>query len=480
MFDFNAWLNRYPGTNFHELNIDWLVNAMKALASEMHDFEMVNQIKYMGTWSITKQYPAWSIVIDGNTGYISKEPVPAGIAISNTEYWEVVANFTALIGDLGDRVEDLEEDMAEVKPLAFRNNDHWSQHKVIFVGDSYAAGQTATPGVYINGYPHYVNEVMVLGAYYNLGVTNAGWSNQRVDNLRFGKQLFDFKNSHTASECEAITDIVIAGGINDCITVYDWNWDTTDDYCPRWTYNYIKQYFPNARVYLGFINRIPQLFTTGYTFNKLRDVIQKYKNLATKYGWKYIVNSEYMCHTYEDLDTDGLHMVQSGYEKIGKRLAEYLNNGSWVYPQEDGAPLVLTPYDSADSDHIVLTNVDGKIGIYNQHTNAGVQIFTNTYVRATFAERTQTFESQIYLGKYWDKATKTYPKFIMQYDDRITCDLVFLSGDTVVNSCRGFLNFKANGDVSVGTLTGHAITEAMTFDNIYIAFNPVTFDYSVC
>lgn len=129
MFDFNNWLNRYPYTDFHELNIDWIIKAVKEIAQELGNFELVNQIKYGGTWDITKQYSRYTVVVNGTTGYISLQDVPAGVAITNTDYWELVADFTAIVGDLGTRVTALEADKKYTR-------SYFSGKKIVSYGDS--------------------------------------------------------------------------------------------------------------------------------------------------------------------------------------------------------------------------------------------------------------------------------------------------------------------------------------------------------
>lgn len=91
----NSFLNQFPYSDFHEMNLDWIIKQVKLLTGEMHGFEAANKVSYAGIWNITDQYPAWSIVLDQNTGYmmISLQPVPVGIAITNSEYWMLVAPF---------------------------------------------------------------------------------------------------------------------------------------------------------------------------------------------------------------------------------------------------------------------------------------------------------------------------------------------------------------------------------------------------
>lgn len=85
---------KYSRTDFHELNLDWLISDVRTLAEILKNFININTIKYADPiqWNITKQYEANTVVIDGNTGtaYLSVQPVPSGVALSNTDYWTVI------------------------------------------------------------------------------------------------------------------------------------------------------------------------------------------------------------------------------------------------------------------------------------------------------------------------------------------------------------------------------------------------------
>lgn len=91
----NGFLNQFPYSDFHEMNLDWIIKEVKRLKNEMAGFEAANEVNYAGLWNITKQYPAWSIVLDAasSTMYIATQPVPSGINISNTDYWILVSAF---------------------------------------------------------------------------------------------------------------------------------------------------------------------------------------------------------------------------------------------------------------------------------------------------------------------------------------------------------------------------------------------------
>lgn len=84
-----GFFNNFPYTNFHELNLDWLLNQMKELGTAFEDFVKSNKLKYADpiTWDITKSYNPNTIVVDGSTAYISLQRVPAGTPITDTDYW---------------------------------------------------------------------------------------------------------------------------------------------------------------------------------------------------------------------------------------------------------------------------------------------------------------------------------------------------------------------------------------------------------
>ena len=86
--------DNFPYTNFHELNLDWILRVLKNIESTLDEFVSLNIIKYADPiqWDITRQYPKNTIVIDpiSGTAYISVDNVPQGVALSNTDYWSVV------------------------------------------------------------------------------------------------------------------------------------------------------------------------------------------------------------------------------------------------------------------------------------------------------------------------------------------------------------------------------------------------------
>lgn len=90
---------RWPYTDYHNLNLDWILERLKKQDEAIADFISLNSITYADPlqWDITRQYPKNQVVLDTNgDGYLSVQPVPVGVEIDNTEYWTKIGNFSEL------------------------------------------------------------------------------------------------------------------------------------------------------------------------------------------------------------------------------------------------------------------------------------------------------------------------------------------------------------------------------------------------
>lgn len=97
----NSFFNEYPYTDFHELNLSWVIKELRSFATTLEQFVSINALKYADPiqWNITSQYEKNTIVIEPQTGsaYISVQPVPAGVIITNTDYWTIVFDLNRLL-----------------------------------------------------------------------------------------------------------------------------------------------------------------------------------------------------------------------------------------------------------------------------------------------------------------------------------------------------------------------------------------------
>ena len=93
--------NQYPYLNLNDLNLDYILKAIKEMRYEVTNFVSINAIKYADPiqWNITSQYEKNTIAIDPVTGtaYISVAPVPAGVALTRPEYWTVVFDLQSFV-----------------------------------------------------------------------------------------------------------------------------------------------------------------------------------------------------------------------------------------------------------------------------------------------------------------------------------------------------------------------------------------------
>lgn len=94
------WFNQYPYINVNDLNLDYLLRAVRELRYQLENFININTIKYANPiqWNITTQYEANTVVIDANDGtaYLSVKPVPSGVALTNTDYWTPIFTLNLL------------------------------------------------------------------------------------------------------------------------------------------------------------------------------------------------------------------------------------------------------------------------------------------------------------------------------------------------------------------------------------------------
>ena len=154
---FPDFINQFPYMDSHEMNMDWIIKTVKSLFMAMKNFEAANTVDYLGIWNITHQYTPWSVVLDNETGYlmISTKPVPAGIAITNSDYWihvspfkidtsldstsynaitnkAVTTKFNSLDSDISDiniRIDDTNSDVTELSENLATTNSELASEK---------------------------------------------------------------------------------------------------------------------------------------------------------------------------------------------------------------------------------------------------------------------------------------------------------------------------------------------------------------
>lgn len=140
----------FPYTNFHDLNLDWIVQELEKLTADVRDFISINAIKYANPiqWDITNQYEKNTVVLDkdGNA-YLSVQPVPAGVSLDRTDYWTNIGNFSALWESVKEAITIPDEGYEKTASVPRAVNDLvWVDGNLIEVTSPMLAGDQYTIG----------------------------------------------------------------------------------------------------------------------------------------------------------------------------------------------------------------------------------------------------------------------------------------------------------------------------------------------
>lgn len=140
----------FPYTNFHELNLDWILSTIKELDSRIDEFVQNNVLTYADPiqWNITTQYAKNTVVVgpDG-TAYMSIAPVPVNILLTNTDYWQPIFNYAETVTVLKKQIAatDMEDSASALATvplggLFWRINTLYRATKNIAAGDGFVVG----------------------------------------------------------------------------------------------------------------------------------------------------------------------------------------------------------------------------------------------------------------------------------------------------------------------------------------------------
>lgn len=108
----------FPLMNAYAVNLDWIMKKIREIEEYVRNYTAVNKVAYAGVWDITKQYPQWALVTDGETSWLSMQPVPKGIPLDNEDYWQKLADLDPRIAGLISQVAEIENEIATLKQNA--------------------------------------------------------------------------------------------------------------------------------------------------------------------------------------------------------------------------------------------------------------------------------------------------------------------------------------------------------------------------
>lgn len=177
--------NFWPWTNLHELNLDWIIQSIKDQETRLANFVSLNSIKYADPfqWNITSQYAQNTLVIDpqDGTAYLSVQPVPQGVQITNTEYWTPVftlQNFTDALKKAITAVPQQENGQAATQEIP--------ANSVFFVGDILCTNKDAIPITSIVVIGSNCRQVSVVELLVSLMNTPTAWYRESDTSINMG------------------------------------------------------------------------------------------------------------------------------------------------------------------------------------------------------------------------------------------------------------------------------------------------------
>ena len=143
-------IHKAPYTNFHDLNLDWIIEVLNEFNTKLTDFVSLATIKYADPiqWDITNQYEANTVVVDSNgNAYLSVRPVPSGVSLDRTEFWTKIGNFDELWADVKRAITPIDEGHSPTATADRAVNDLvWVNGSLVHITKAMTAGDAYVPG----------------------------------------------------------------------------------------------------------------------------------------------------------------------------------------------------------------------------------------------------------------------------------------------------------------------------------------------
>lgn len=365
-------INKYPMTNFNEYNLDWIVLKIKEFEKSLTDYEALHSITFGGDWDISKSYTQWTIVSDPVThdGYLSLQPVPANVPITNTAYWLKIADYTTGLASVNARVDAVEGDISDINDNITNNiepdittlqNDvlgvqtditdnikpditaleaadiairadiaAMKERNLLFIGDSWQQGYNpegnTTPFYeYVEDFINAIRPDITVNIYHE---EYGGIGFAHINNARNFLTLLE-NSIISVTDPDTITDIIVSGGYNDAYESYSDIKGAINTFVAR-----ARTLYPNAAVW---VNPCGYCRGAAVRGNIEAHVIPAYTAAANAFVMSSTVR---LFHWYGLLDrTDYYHPTENGQKVLGYCIASELlnvkpiyteaNNGAW-------------------------------------------------------------------------------------------------------------------------------------------------------
>ena len=180
-------IHKAPYTNFHDLNLDWIMETLNEFNTKLTNFISLATIKYADPiqWVITSQYEANTVVVDSKgNAYLSVQPVPPGVSLDRVEFWTKIGNFDELWADVKKAITPNDEGHSPTATANRAANDLvWVNGALVRVTRAMITGDAYVPGS--NCVSSSTNEVL----HYLITAFNEGLSAEQTARENADKQL---------------------------------------------------------------------------------------------------------------------------------------------------------------------------------------------------------------------------------------------------------------------------------------------------
>ena len=178
-------IHRAPYTNFHDLNLDWIMDELNEFNTKLTNFVSLATIKYANPiqWDITSQYEANTVVVDSNgNAYLSVQPVPSGVSLDRIDFWTKIGNFDELWADVKKAITPIDEGHSPTATADRAINDLvWVNGALVRVTRAMIAGDAYVPGS--NCVSSSTNEVLrYFNTTFNKGLIAEKTARENADN----------------------------------------------------------------------------------------------------------------------------------------------------------------------------------------------------------------------------------------------------------------------------------------------------------
>ncbi len=316
--------------------------------------------KFMGTYNNTQNYEALCVVDNGaGTSYISQKIVPAGTPLTDTEYWAIYGASSGAIIDLQNQVDAIRDSVNTAK--IYNGNIR----KVICIGDSYLGG-SGRPYAENESWGAFVRMILNNGSDTIIkGYGGSGFIGQpTASDYTYILQLTEAANEMTADEINAVSDILVQGGLND---KYGLNHGTYTEYDLQQAISdftaYAHSTFPNAMVRIGIVGWATDGLSDKINFPKMINQYRSTFNSQCYNRLQFMSGLEYIMPTAEDSEyMDSTHPDTSLSYQIANAMVNCMHGGDGDFVHcVANKSLILTL--EADMTSV---STDIKYSIYNE------------------------------------------------------------------------------------------------------------------